>query len=346
MKSLREALQKHRERPIDYRDPEYIERFLLDLGPTIALDTRIADAILRRDVQAEGSSSWQIADAEVRRLSETAQRIAWRDELAADRPEDCFCLGLGGHQPRYTQGRLKVYSEYCSCADGQRIKASQARELAEEWQRLETERAAKLFGKAQVPARFSDVTLESYPVSDRTRESYAAVKLWLDGPQEGPDEHANVKAFNAWKTGRKRSLLLHGPYGVGKTGLAIGILRLEINTFGGGLFFTVPTLLDHIRRTYGPNPIADEHEIVQAVKTTPFLVLDDLGAERVTEWVREKLFTIINHRHDEDLPTVFTSNLDMAELGQHIGERTTWRIVEMCQVIHVDGPNLRDMKGA
>jgi DNA replication protein DnaC len=108
------------------------------------------------------------------------------------------------------------------------------------------------------------------------------------------------------------------------------------------LFITVPNLLDRIRATYGPGGNGSEQEVIETVKTVEFLVLDDLGAERVTDWVAEKLFTIINHRHDEDLETVFTSNLSLEQLADHIGERTTWRIVEMADVVELSGPNLRD----
>lgn len=337
MKPLREALQDYRERPIDYRDPEYIERYLLNLGATTAIEKRVANATTMRDSLEKESSAWAAADSDLRLLTDAAQRYAWRDEIAAERPEGCWCLGVGGRWSRFTQAETKIFSETCGCPDGLRVKDSQERALVTERRQLEAERATRLFGKAQVPARFEGCTLHSFPASDAIKPSLAKIKDWLTPPSDDADE----ARWDAWIATNKRSLLLHGPYGVGKTGLAVGILRMKVADAGGGLFFTVPTLLDHIRRTYGPNPVADEHEIVQAVKTTPFLVLDDLGAERVTEWVREKLFTIINHRHDEDLPTVFTSNLDIAELGQHIGERTTWRIVEMATVIHVDGPNLR-----
>jgi DNA replication protein DnaC len=77
------------------------------------------------------------------------------------------------------------------------------------------------------------------------------------------------------------------------------------------------------------------------VRTVPLCVLDDIGAERVTDWVRERLFVIVNARHDADLPTIFTSNLAPPALDDHLGERTMWRIIEMCEVVHLDGPNLR-----
>ncbi len=325
---------------IDYSDPENIEKYLLTLWPTETFNAQLEQAQRMRDSISEGSRDRIRAEQYVERLMALAEQYAARDALAAERPDGCFCLGVGGRVPRYTQAQTKVYSEWCGCPDGLRVQASQEQALADEKRQIEAKRADRLFGKAQVSARFAGYTLASFPVTDEARPSLARLREWLTPPGDEAEE----SEWDTWVERNKDSLLLHGAYGVGKTGLAVGILRMKLTELGGGLFFTVPTLLDHIRSTYGPNPTADEREVIETVKNTKFLVLDDLGAERVTDWVREKLFTIINHRHDEELPTLFTSNLDVAELAQHIGERTTWRIVEMATVIHIEGPNLRSPK--
>ena len=77
------------------------------------------------------------------------------------------------------------------------------------------------------------------------------------------------------------------------------------------------------------------------------LILDDLGAERLTEWAAERLYMLIGQRHDEERTTVFTSNLSLEDVAAKLGERTTWRILEMCgadNIVEVKGPNLRDVK--
>lgn len=342
MQSLSSVLKATGDIEIDYSEPENIERFLLTLGPTADFEAAVREAQRGLEETPEESSAHMGYAREFERLIILRARYIARDALAAGRPEGCFCLGLGGRRPRFTQSELKIYSETCTCPDGLRVQQAQDEIRAEENRKREAERAMRLFGRAQVPSRFAGCTLSSFPVTEASKASLARLKEWLTTP----DVDADDTVWNAWIDRNKESLFLYGSYGVGKTGLAVGILRSKIADEGGGLFFTVPTLLDHIRRTYAPNPVADEHEIIQTVKNAPLLVLDDLGAERVTEWVREKLFTIINHRHDENLPTIFTSNLDIAELGQHIGERTTWRIVEMATLIHIEGPNLRNPKGA
>jgi len=65
------------------------------------------------------------------------------------------------------------------------------------------------------------------------------------------------------------------------------------------------------------------------------LILDDLGAHNYTEWTRNKLYSIINYRLNNNLPTVITTNLDLAELEEYLGERTTSRIIQMCRIFRL-----------
>ena len=159
-------------------------------------------------------------------------------------------------------------------------------------------------------------------------------------------------------------MLLWGPFGTGKTGLALATMRAAVEAHGiDALFVTVPELLDEIRNSYGSNqrqrlPYAtDDDEPPQLTagqlqklgRETTLLVLDDLGAERVSDsgWVEETLYTLINHRYSRMLRTIFTSNLDTTALARHLGQRTVWRIVEMADAIPFEGaPNLRLRKAA
>lgn len=192
------------------------------------------------------------------------------------------------------------------------------------WSTWKQKRLDHLFQQSGVPDHFEDHTLMNYPGSAATAER---VRQWVVD-----EDHTE-----------KFSLLLYGKYGVGKTGLAVGALRLwqELH-HSAALFMTVPALLDAIRSSYdhaagGPT----ETKIMSQAKDVDLLVLDDLGAERATDWVQEKLFTLVNHRHDWHLATIFTSNLAPKALAGHIGERTAWRIMEMAECLAVDGPNLR-----
>jgi DNA replication protein DnaC len=126
-------------------------------------------------------------------------------------------------------------------------------------------------------------------------------------------------------------LLLSGPSGCGKTHLAAAIANRQIE-LGTEVFFTVvPDLLDHLRATFGPGSDVSYDELFDTVKTTPLLVLDDLGAQSSTQWAQEKLFQIMNHRYTSNLPTVITTNQPMSALDERLRAR-----LEDRRVWHVD----------
>jgi len=71
------------------------------------------------------------------------------------------------------------------------------------------------------------------------------------------------------------------------------------------------------------------------------LFIDDIGAEKMTEWVAETFYLILNHRYNDELPTIFTSNLSPAELSEKLGDRIASRIVGSCDVVKLDGEDRR-----
>lgn len=254
------------------------------------------------------------------------------DVSPGPRPDGCWCSGSGGRQPRYIPptdldcDAIEVLSEYCTCPEAAGRKAADDGHRSAWDSDRRRRRVVRMFKQADIPPLFAHCTFETYP-------GCAASKPALD-------------AVQAWSVGGDNSLLLYGTFGTGKTGLAVAAMRHRIEADGvDALFLTTPQLLDRIRSTYGPRRMddesPDESQVLDAVRSAGLLVLDDLGAERPSDWVQEKLFVIINHRHDNMLPTIFTSNLNPEGLAKHLGERIAWRIVEMATVIRVDGPNLR-----
>ena len=102
-------------------------------------------------------------------------------------------------------------------------------------------------------------------------------------------------------------LVLAGGNGCGKTHLAVAIASERIGA-GELIFFSfVPDLLDHLRSTFIPTSEVTYDEFFERVKTTPLLILDDLGAQRSSPWAEEKLYQIVVHRHNARLPTVITT---------------------------------------
>lgn len=147
-----------------------------------------------------------------------------------------------------------------------------------------------------------------------------------------------------WEENREagRGLYFCGDVGAGKTHLAVAVMNELISRKRiPSLFVTVPELLDNLRGAYN-EPGRDIDEWMAAVKNADLLVLDDLGSERVTEWVRERLFVIVNHRYRETLPTLFTSNIGPKDLAAQLGERTASRVISMCDWIDLEGEDYRE----
>lgn len=150
----------------------------------------------------------------------------------------------------------------------------------------------------------------------------------------------NSNAYNLAKSLAKgeinRGLVLTGGTGSGKTHLAAAIMNYRLKAGKDTVFCTVPELLIDIRRAIALE--SDTTELIEIVKNTDMLILDDLGAERPSEWVVEQLFVIINSRFLEDKLTVVTSNYNASKLiarmsadGDGIpGQRIISRLKEMC----------------
>lgn len=194
---------------------------------------------------------------------------------------------------------------------------------------LAQRRLARIFGAAAIPGKFQDTSFATYallPGADQA--SRARVEAWAD---HGP-----------------HSLYLHGPYGHGKTGLALAAFRQRIETRQvDALYRVAPELLQAIRATFDRDMGgASTSEVVELVKNVGLLLLDDLGKEKPTDWVAEQLYTIVNHRYLAELPTIVTTNHTPQQLGAQIGQATAWRLVEMSEgyIVKVEGTNLRDRR--
>jgi DNA replication protein DnaC len=150
--------------------------------------------------------------------------------------------------------------------------------------------------------------------------------------------------LKSWEENREfgKGLYFCGGVGTGKTHLAVAVMNeLMQRKRVPSLFVTVPEFLDNLREAY-MIPGRDLDEWMDTVKNADLLVLDDLGSERPTEWVRERLFVIVNHRYREALPTLFTSNIGPRDLATQLGERTASRIIAMCDWISLEGEDYRE----
>jgi DNA replication protein DnaC len=198
-----------------------------------------------------------------------------------------------------------------------------AAEVERDEQERERQRAVEA---AQIPALMCGWTLASHPEPAHV----ARVTPWL----------------KRYVQGERRNLFLHGRVGRGKIGLAVALLRAAIEEHDGrGLFVNFRELLWDLRRSYGTGVVS---AAVERAQRTPLLVLDDLGGERPTDHARDELAVLVERRHGRNLPTVVTSNYDLARLAQRlghddpvVGERIVSRLAGGAEVLRIDGPDRR-----
>lgn len=217
-------------------------------------------------------------------------------------------------------------------------------------------RAERLLAAAHIPARYAHCDLSNfqYDPDDKNQGSIVAARTFAG---------RFVEDYPVEKTG----LLFVGSVGVGKTHLAVGILKALIREKGiHCLFCDYRELLKSIQNSYNPSVQATEMELLRPIFDAEVLVLDELGAVRSTEWVFDTVNYILNSRYNDNRTTIITTNFpDQPEqdsapgeepsrsysaadraarretLGDRIGERMRSRLHEMCKKVKIDGPDYR-----
>jgi len=190
------------------------------------------------------------------------------------------------------------------------------------------DRSQKLIAAARIPRRYEKCSLANFNFEPGTSQDHALRHAFMFA-----NEYPAVD----------RGLLFMGPAGVGKTHLAVGILRELTNKGFAGLFYEFGSLLKEIQDSYNPISKSSEFKVLAPVYQADVLVLDELGATVPTEWVRDTMYQIINKRYNEKKLTIFTTNfLDKGnELEERITYRLRSRLYEMCTGVVMDGEDYR-----
>jgi DNA replication protein DnaC len=198
---------------------------------------------------------------------------------------------------------------------------------------IATARVERLISEARIPKRYEHCDLDSYLPN---HESQKRAKIYV---QKFLEKYPQIDV----------GLLFLGTCGVGKTHLAVALLKEVIGEKGdGGLFYDFRDLLREIQASWNSVSQTSELEVLRPVLEAKVLVLDELGANKPTEWVRDTIAHIINCRYNDRKLTIFTSNyLDTTSrqgeetLTDRIGVRLRSRLFEMCKEVEIHGVDFR-----
>jgi len=168
-----------------------------------------------------------------------------------------------------------------------------------------------------IPPKFRGVSFERPPVTQIEPMIVRHIRTWVD------DLEANLASG--------RGLWLMGDTGTGKTTLAMLVSKTALEAGHSVAIYSLPKLLARVRRTYDSEPGGDSYlEFFERLTSVDLLHIDDLGAEKRSDWVLEQLYALVNERYEAQRSIVVTTNLDQAELEEQIGPRTVSRLVEIC----------------
>jgi len=206
-------------------------------------------------------------------------------------------------------------------------------------------RSSRLLGDARIPPRYAHCELEGYALLREMRnESLERAKLVAERfVEEYPTQYG---------------LLFMGPSGIGKTHLAVSIIkRLMREKSVSCLFRTFPDLLKEIQMSYSPVSMSSELSLLQPIFDAEVLLLDELGAQKPSSWVLETVAYVLNYRYTENKVTVLTTNYQDQEdlesarkslnhsLIDRIGAPMRSRLFEMCKTVEMSGEDFRRKYG-
>lgn len=149
----------------------------------------------------------------------------------------------------------------------------------------------------------------------------------------------NIRKIFIHALGHEKGVYIHGAVGTGKTYAAYAFKKHWDEKRPAAALWNVSELIHELKLDFDRR---EKNFIGERILDTDrLLILDDIGAEKPSEWVAETIYLIVNRRYNAKLPTIFTSNLSPGELADHVGDRIASRIVEMCEIINLGGVDRR-----
>jgi DNA replication protein DnaC len=196
-------------------------------------------------------------------------------------------------------------------------------------QRVERRRARSL--SAVIPKKYRRVSFDLSPVTELPAPQVQMVRRFARGID------ANLDAG--------RGLWFEGDVGTGKTTLAMLVSRAALDAGRSVAIYSLPRLLAEIRATFEDDAEGSYVDFLDRLAAVDLLHVDDVGAERSSEWVLEQLYAIVNARYEDERSMVITTNLEQERLEEQIGRRTVSRLREMCEPVPLYGADARGSYG-
>lgn len=213
------------------------------------------------------------------------------------------------------------------------------------------DRARELASAAAIPDRYRACTLKSFKTSSPDKEIATSLSAALKICRLYVDNFLDIGKGRF----REAGLILYGPPGVGKTHLAVAMLSEIIERYQiRGRYTDFSTLLFSIQSTFDDDSTESRASILRPIIEADLLVLDELGAQKPTDWVMQNLYWIMNTRYNERRPTIFTTNYHLGpaakneaketsaeSLSLRISPQLVSRLYEMAQPVPVFGHDYR-----
>jgi DNA replication protein DnaC len=236
----------------------------------------------------------------------------------------CAVLGL----------RLFPHLEPCPCEGAVSLRRAKAAEeegkQAEEKFQRKTQRIEELFRQSRLGGRFRGRTFDNFIVMPHNRKAFEAA---LEYAREFADRRE-----------KGEGLFFTGGTGTGKSHLAAAIANNLLQELTPVVFADITRLLGGLKAAITGKSSVSEQHLIDRLCQVDLLVIDDLGKEKPSEWVEEKLYTIVNARYEDYKPIIITSNFSLDGIEARLeknGKAIASRLVEVCRGVKLDGPDYR-----
>ena len=268
-------------------------------------------------------------------------------ERINEAPEPIKCEYCG--KTNYAKGMvffrlIHWFEPHCDCEESKRAKELEEKKIREEQERRRIEiekweqrqKIERLFRDSKMGLRFQTRTFENFKVNTQNKNAYKTAKAFADNFEKAKKEGIGI--------------LFIGNYGTGKTHLACSIAIELMNKGIPVIYGTSISLLGKLKETYNGEYGSSEWNLLDLYSNVDLLIIDDLGKERPSEWVLEKLYYIINQRYENLKPIIITSNFNINEElvnrlsvnnNSSTAEAIVSRLNEMCTGVSVQGEDYR-----